>query len=73
MLKVYHELNVVLYSSMCIIRAQHVVSSLWQVVNSKLKMVHKLHSDLAKACIELSEIERTLGASLQAAAGNMDT
>lgn len=35
-------------------------------------MMHKLHSDYAKACVELSDIETTLGASLQAAAGNMD-
>ena len=42
------------------------------MANNKLKMVHKLHSDLAKGSIELSEIETTLGACLQAAAGNMD-
>ena len=41
-------------------------------MNVKLKNVHKLHGDLAKACVEMSEIETTLGASLQAAAGNMD-
>lgn len=42
------------------------------MVNNKLKIVHKLHGDLAKAYIELSATETTLGASLQVAAGNMD-
>lgn len=45
---------------------------LLQAVNNKLKMVHKLHSEIAKISIELSEVETTLGASLQAAAGNLD-
>ncbi|XP_065883701.1 sorting nexin-4-like isoform X2 [Dysidea avara] len=52
-----------------------VVAALLQIretVNNKLKAVHKIHSDYAKTYTELSDSETTLGASMQAAAGNMD-